>query len=66
MAKKHRVFGYQELMNALDGANRKELISGVLVMAIDSWREKELNHWAMAAILNKAVVCVKALGGISA
>lgn len=51
MPKKHRVFGYQELMNALKCANRKELVAGVIILALDSWRTKTLSNYAMSAIL---------------
>lgn len=63
MAKKRRIFGYQELMNALDGALSRDLINGVLILAVDSWKEKVLTDYSMTAVLTRAIERIKALGG---
>lgn len=63
MAKKHKIFGYSELMNALDGALSKELIAGVIILALDSWRAKVLTDFSMTAILQKCNDRIRALGG---
>lgn len=53
MGRKKRLFSYAELMNALDGCGRKEMVSGVIVLALDSWNAKNLSNNAFSAILIK-------------
>lgn len=53
MARKHKVFTYSELMNALDNCKRKDVCAGIVVLALDSWRAKVLSNYAMSAVLNK-------------
>lgn len=53
---RHRVFySYAQLMNILEGCQRKELVSEVILLALDSWKNKCLSNYAFTAILVKAV-----------
>lgn len=59
--KKRVLYSYERLSSVLDNLADKEDIYRVIIMAMDSWREKVLSNYAFSVILQKSADLIKKL-----